>query len=110
MVVYGFVLGERLNLVMQDEILSICTFIIDGIRKSTFLGLSRKKDKDINAYGVHLASFPLLLEGRDFDVAQEITTLAEDSVLLIQYIYMVVLFLFLFGRVISRGWIGVCVN
>jgi hypothetical protein len=48
--------------------------------------LSRKKNKDINAYGVHLASFPLLLEGRDFDVAQEITTPAEDSVLLMRYI------------------------
>jgi hypothetical protein len=62
-------------------------------------------NKDINAYGVHLASFPLLLEGRDFDVAQEITTPAEDSVLLIRYIYI---YSGLVDRLVVEGWIGTC--
>ena len=83
---YGFVLGDRLNLVMQDESLSVCdraarravhvhVFIVDAIayvgRYTAFMmGVCHGKHRRCkNAYRVHLASFPLLLQGRDFDVA-----------------------------------------
>ena len=62
---YGFVLGERLNLVMQDEILSVCAVTPnDQIRTFDIM----HRDRLIDTHGIHLASFPLLLQGCDFDV------------------------------------------
>jgi hypothetical protein len=72
MTVYGFVVGERLNLVMQDKILSIC-----AVTHPTTRGRERKftivsphsEYVEGDTHGVHLASLPLLLQGRDFDIA-----------------------------------------
>ena len=79
MIVYGFVLGERLNLVMHEEILSI--YMSQARFESAFFWLSI----DNNTHRVHLTSLPLLLQGRDFDVAQEITTLAKDPVCAVRF-------------------------
>jgi hypothetical protein len=59
MIVYGFVLGERINRVMQEEILSVYTpHNKKNIRSRFESGVTGRIN---NTHRIHLTSFPLLL-------------------------------------------------
>jgi hypothetical protein len=60
MTVYGFVLAERLNLVMHDEILSV--YITNRFVSPVFAGEKRiGNTMHCSTYGVHLVCLPFPL-------------------------------------------------
>ncbi len=60
MTVYGFVLAERLNLVMQEEILSVYT-TDSSLCESESASSAEGIDRAHYTYGIHFACLPFLL-------------------------------------------------